>query len=805
MNLLDRVTAILQRLVPRGWGDLFALHGMELDSRTLKVPSRVAAELKRTLPKIDRTVRGFEDFAPAGCRGIEAGKPAFSLLYHAFASPVVHPVDTKEPNDRYYPTLEELDIVENYIYSCSRASLETLKRKMPSGSRLVLGVFAYQYRIGARGPNGKFADIAFSRTGVSRVGTHAPVYQNWRRSFWPVVPHSERQIAVLPARYGAFLAEWRSPSPDDSISGEQPGDEDRTFLFPMHKLFEGSECLAGLNLRLKFYELHRNEKLHRLHAEKVLPVLEGFDISEPPFVRQSDRVSDLVRLGRANASALLIPVHHKRLVRVATQRNDRTERREIARFKVPRATTENRFAGFSFQYLDDTHAERRPAPEYLNIRHLVTDPVRVAKVKDLNRLPRKVFLRWMEKGGYEAAHFVDDTCEGCINAEVRGLNLDQPDDTNFSAYSLVSAPDFFPLVDQADVMDWVGQVLKNSGEREQFAQGGPRPLSRRRNCINPHLLRRRPTGVPASVIRDPNDASRTETLTAIVSASGSRVEGKTPAGSDRYADPSTAFLPDAASGIFDPGWDISFSGNEEADFFASYGLGNPFPEDAKLCAALNSYWPSVAPDATRTFGLFPPAWDATTAIPLMDGELGYHPGHPLVIAGKVKSSPGWDGEFGPFFEKGDSQVNYADIAMSDYVSHALRGEFSVFHLARITPREFFRRMNAIRACIAVLPEVPKRVSTTRLFLVSAEKVPNWNDSTDRADSRLDGEGYIFQFGVLDTKENYPTRSHGRAVRLVRKRYTCQIGSEGVCWKLEIPESRFSFSAVSSFVEGPRGF
>jgi hypothetical protein len=283
------------------------------------------------------------------------------------------------------------------------------------------------------------------------------------------------------------------------------------------------------------------------------------------------------------------------------------------------------------------------------------------------------------------------------------------------------------------------------------------------------------------------------------------VEGIPPTGSDRYADPSTAFLPDAASGIFDPGWDISFSGNEEADFFASYGLGNPFPEDAKLCAALNSYWPSVAPDATRTFGLFPPAWDATTAIPLMDDELGYHPSHPLVVLGKVKPSPGWDGEFGPFFEKGYNQVNYADIALSDYVSHALGGAFSVSHLARITPREFFRRMNAIRACIAVLPEFPKRVSSTRLLLVSAEKVRNWRESLERADSRLDGEGYIFHFAVLDTKEIYPSKYHGRAVRLVRKHYICQIGSEGVCWKPGLPGTRFSFSAVPSFVEGPHGF
>ena len=35
--------------------------------------------------------------------------------------------------------------------------------------------------------------------------------------------------------------------------------------------------------------------------------------------------------------------------------------------------TTNRFADSSYQFLDPEHSERRPAPEYLNIRHRVTD------------------------------------------------------------------------------------------------------------------------------------------------------------------------------------------------------------------------------------------------------------------------------------------------------------------------------------------------------------------------------------------------------------------------------------------------
>jgi hypothetical protein len=50
-----------------------------------------------------------------------------------------------------------------------------------------------------------------------------------------------------------------------------------------------------------------------------------------------------------------------------------------------------------------------------------------------------------------------------------------------------------------------------------------------------------------------------------------------------------SYLPDAASGIFAPGWDISLDYTRGVRHLASYGLGSPFPEDSKLCAALSSY------------------------------------------------------------------------------------------------------------------------------------------------------------------------------------------------------------------------
>src|SRR3712207_7701916 len=45
-------------------------------------------------------------------------------------------------------------------------------------------------------------------------------------------------------------------------------------------------------------------------------------------------------------------------------------------------------------------------------------------------------------------------------------------------------------------------------------------------------------------------------------------------------------LTDGMAGLFDPGWDLSQDRTADNRFFlANHGLGTPFIEDAKLCAA----------------------------------------------------------------------------------------------------------------------------------------------------------------------------------------------------------------------------
>lgn len=82
MTLISDVQLTCSRLTPHGWHSLLLQHGLDI----------TAADLHQELTKplsVDRTIKGFEDFSPSGVRGIEAARPAESLLYHALASPNV--------------------------------------------------------------------------------------------------------------------------------------------------------------------------------------------------------------------------------------------------------------------------------------------------------------------------------------------------------------------------------------------------------------------------------------------------------------------------------------------------------------------------------------------------------------------------------------------------------------------------------------------------------------------------------------------------------------------------------------------
>lgn len=748
MALIDEVKQVCDRLAPQGWQNLLLQHGLDITATNLQ------QELAKELPTINRNLPGFTDFAADGIRGIEPGSPARSLLYHALASSAVHPTGN---NFEAYPTLAELDVIENYIYSLTN-------RRLSDFPNAVIAVFAYQYRIAARSPHGIHADMAFSRTGVARVGTTAANYSAFRRSFW--VESEDNRLAVMPARYAAFLAVERRLSADDAVLEELPSDRTRQFLFPVHKLFPGDECLRDANITLEFLEYHRNEKLQRVHTHGGIPVLSGFDITKPPFVRDSRSSRDLVELQSVNASVLLVPQPTPQLVYTSTQRNSVTNRDEIVRFRVPPENFNNRF-WTSYQIA--ANGRGREAPEYVNMRHLVETSASEQRLVDLNQeiATEDEFLQFLAQGNYEAAHFSDNSCDGCISVTVNGLSRNL---TVRPAYSLVTAPDFFPLADQIAIERWVDEFLPTL--RDQFSQGGPSPLSEGRQPPNPDLF------LPDS---ETKAFQRNETAIAAIVGSAPRTNNSSVTS---QADGLVSFLPDAASNVFAPGWDVSLGQDRRGNFYAAYGLGSPFPEDAKLCAALNSFWPAVAPDAARTFAIL----SAPTALPLLDSELGYHPQHPQVKAGEVTSQQGWDGEYGPFFEDFEGLfVNFANKDRSDYISNALADQIRGSELAQVDSIELIQRMEALRFCIRVLPP-NDTVSTTQLLLVAAAKIADWTQRSDRAQSTLQGSGYLYVFATVQGSEQI-TRDVRRKRLRVRNRFTCQITQNTLCWQQDDGEFR----------------
>jgi len=69
------------------------------------------------------------------------------------------------------------------------------------------------------------------------------------------------------------LARRSKPGAAGSVQGGHSGAIDDDFVFPVHKLFAGKECLKGQNLTVNFHEFHRNEKLKKTH--RLPPEAEG--------------------------------------------------------------------------------------------------------------------------------------------------------------------------------------------------------------------------------------------------------------------------------------------------------------------------------------------------------------------------------------------------------------------------------------------------------------------------------------------------------------------------------------------------
>src|ERR1039458_6530245 len=120
--------------IGRAWMQYLKAAGLDLagvDERTL-VPRLLQSN------DIDFGLPGLEDLARDTLRAIEPGDPARSLLYHVLASSLVI---SPEVPEKFYPTIGDLEIVENVIYSQDRPSVADLRLRAgtaPSGIRAEL-------------------------------------------------------------------------------------------------------------------------------------------------------------------------------------------------------------------------------------------------------------------------------------------------------------------------------------------------------------------------------------------------------------------------------------------------------------------------------------------------------------------------------------------------------------------------------------------------------------------------------------------------------------------------------------------
>ena len=647
MALLDDVRAVCRRLAPHGWADLLAAHGLQLDADDL------AGELGRRLPSVDRDLPGFEDFSLDGVRGVEPGSPAGSLLYHALASPGVTLAPDGSPLGDF-ATPAELEAVENYVFGVRAPSMPEIVVRA-GAAPLAVVVFATEYRPSTQTPHQRHADLVFSRTGVARVGTAPASYDGRQRGYLPFVAEDAHALRVLPARYAPYLAVRVAGDPASALpmrfrraTATDRGDGARQFWVPLHKLFDGRECLRGRDLTVRWQARHVNEKLRRIHLALGARASWGRPhIDRPPF-RFTNGIAELS--GEPDmGTGTLVPVPHRRLV-VPAELDGRP-----LTFEVPPDAPL-----LSSSLNIPPEGDWRHGPEFVHVRHRVDDD---GSRTDLNE--RADVTAVVAAGGYRAQHYLDFTGDGFVAAVVPQLASDVP--RRRSAYSIVAAPDFFPSTDQRELTEWTASRVP-SRLRASIWQRPPDALSDDR--LPPNIT------VRGSGFRADDD-----TVTALVSLPSGAAARPT-----RLEDVRTerhSHLPDDAAGFFAPGWDISVDGRPGGPMhLAAYGLGSPFPEDSKLCAAISAFWPAVAPDAARTFE---PKPDWPTVAPLTDAEVG--------SAGQLP----WDGVPGPRLVRLDGQelVEYASFDHADYVTNSLLGTFTLALTGRVTEQEYRSRVLAM--------------------------------------------------------------------------------------------------------------
>lgn len=680
--LAERVAAICRRLAPKGWRQLLLkVTGGELDlaSRDL------AKELAKKLTKIDRSVPGFEDFAADGCRAIEPGQPALSLLFHAFASANVQQDGNGQPLAEF-PTPAEIETVENCVYGLRPPSLDELRARAGEKARLAIVVFSSEYRTARYTVHRQHADVCFSRTATARTGNTSALYDPSSRDFRPLDDQNKFNFRVLPTRFAAYVAVRKKGDKDADVPMRfQEDDDSREFWVPLHKLFPGPECIRGLALDLNYEAHFINEKLRKLHeymeAGGYGKNSDPADRTQFPFTIRDSTIAAFTTdpaYGTGMIAPTVNPIYKKAIFKgqpigykVSHKFTAGDGNLWFSSLQIVPDAGDSPFKD-EIAYMDGLNPESgRTAPEYINGRHELLPN---GSIKNLNENPRLMDI--LVKGGYQAQHYIDFTGDGWV--DVSCPQLESALKKTHPAYIGIAPPDFFPSITQLEMMEW-------------WEQEAPEELRRGVWCIDPLALSDRRMAANVTLEGAKFDIDD-DTVTAIVGLldSGGRGESTRPlpAGNPGV----TSRLPDASNGVFDPGWDFAQDTLKTPTglklYLTNYGLGTPFIEDAKLCAALGAYWPAVAPDSTRTFqpekrpqGTY---WPWPSIVPLTDEEIG-----------SAKTEDGellpWDGVYGPKLVQfqGRDMMRYSDIDFVDYID--LDGKLTAWLTAKIDLAEYERR------------------------------------------------------------------------------------------------------------------
>jgi hypothetical protein len=613
------------------------------------------------------------------------------MLYHALAAPSV--VATRDGTKLGgFPTLAEIEAVENYIYGSRKATLDDLKKGLAADD-LSIVVFALHYRNAPMSANGCHAQLCFSRTGIAHLGTIEAYYDPQLRSFASVDEARPYDFRVTPRRFATYLAK-RVTGFDGKFELQDPqkGDSAREFWVPVHKLFSGKECIANMDLNIQLSSGMRNDCIGSFHrvmqGQGLTTGWTGNDLEQFPFVIKDGMIASLskqedcgagvvvpnpaplIREAKYKGKLLTFPWHN------SLSRNSKNV--QISSYFVMPNAVAPIAPGY---YLDSDQDSPRNAPEYINIRHRVVGE----KVESLN--PRPDLMELIRQGGYDVLHYTDSTGDGWVAADCRELH-DQGVTNSRAAFVLVGLPDFLPKLNQRDLMRWWKTEVPEP-LRATLWSVPPLALSHARIAANVEL----PIGFSLT----------DDTVTAIVSQISAPGVGLTarpvqvPNGPLNFE---KVGLPDGSPGLFDPGWDVSIGvrssngGNDIHKYLVGHGLGSPFIEDAKLCAALGAYWPGLAPDGTRQYppqkwmdGLSYP-WPSIA--PLTDEELGMVP----TATGKRMS---WDGVVGPQRRtEGDREViAYQKMEYVDYID--ILGTMTAVLTARTEPDDYKARILAMAA------------------------------------------------------------------------------------------------------------